>query len=486
MQKHQAESRVQSAEQRFKTVSIEVEEMREVRRDLERQIIVIREECGGGEKKYENEARLRIEDVDMLKKKFGAQVADLSDQVNQLVNKIKQMEQQKTRLQQEVSVLVKDLETSQVNIKEFQSRLIVSERRGDDLAAKLREMTNLFEKADKENKVRANEIVRLANDLDRSKMDNEGLRRDNGKLSDEVRALKMELDALKKRFHELDSENRKLAHDREELARAYKDADSNRNKAEVRVGELENELKKLRGDAERRLMMKDEELVNIKKKLTVEIESLTIRLHEAESRLKNEVEKIKQKMHVTVHELEMSLNNANKSNVQLNDACKVQQTKIMELTAAYDDTSRKLQSSVEQYQVTIKKLQVYEQELSTMKLNLGAATKDRAMMETKIKELTVRITEITNINNNVTMVKTKLENELKSVTADYDDIARELKLADDRANKASGDAAHFESLTREEHAKLVQLDQAKKALETEMRTLTVKMEEIESTAISTS
>ena len=56
------------------------------------------------------------------------------------------------RLQQEVSVLVKDLETSSVTIKEFQSRLTVSERRGDDLAAKLREMTNLFEKADKENK----------------------------------------------------------------------------------------------------------------------------------------------------------------------------------------------------------------------------------------------------------------------------------------------------------------------------------------------
>ena len=109
-----------------------------------------------------------------------------------------------------------------------------------------------------------------------------------------------------------------------------------------------------------------------------------------------------------------------------------------------------------------------EQELSTMKVSFGAATKDRAVMETKIKELTTRITEITNINNNVTMVKTKLENELKSVTADYDDIARELKLADDRANKASGDAAHFESLMREEHARLVQLDQAKKALETEV------------------
>ena len=94
---------------------------------------------------------------------------------------------------------------------------------------------------------------------------------------------------------------------------------------------------------------------------------------------------------------------------------------------------------MEQYQVTIKKLQIVEQELNTMKLNFGAATKDKAVMESKVKELTARVTEITNINNSVTMVKTKLENELKSVSADYDDIARELKLADERANKVGRD-----------------------------------------------
>ena len=38
----------------------------------------------------------------------------------------------------------------------------------------------------------------------------------------------------------------------------------------------------------------------------------------------------------------------------------------------------------------------------------------------------------------------------------------------------------------EENAKLVRADQARKALETEVRTLTVKMEEIESTAVQTS
>ncbi len=484
-QKHQADSRVQSVEQSMKTISIQVEELKEVRRDLERQIIRWKDEAIDWKKRYENEARLRIEDVDALKKKFTVQVADMQDQIDQLVNKLKQMEQVKTRLQQEVSVLVKDMETANVTIKEYQAKLTMSERRGDDLAAKLREMTNLYEKADKENKARHNEIVRLNNDLDRFKMDNEGLRRDNGKLSDEVRALKMELDALKKRFHELDMENRKLAHDREELARAYKDADANRNKAEVRVGELEAELKRLRSDAERRIMAKEEELVVVKKKLTTEIESLTIRLQEAESRLKNEVEKMKQKMAVTITELEMSLDAANKGNAQLQGTCKTQATKIQELSSAYEDVSRKLQQSVEQYQVTIQKLQIVEQELNTMKVNVGNAQRDKMALENKVKETTARITDITNINNQLTSVKTKLESELKSVSADYDDIARELKLADERANKAGSDAQHFESLLREEHTKLVQIDQAKKALETEMRTLTVKMEEIESTAVQT-
>jgi chromosome segregation ATPase len=484
-QKHQAEARVHHVETSMKTVHIELEEMRETRRNLEIQIIKWKEECLDWKKKYENEARLRIEDVDSIKKMYGAQVADLTDKLDQLLQKMKAMEAQKVRLQQEISVLMKDYEMSQSTIKEFHMKLGMSEKRGDDLAAKLREMTNLYERADKENKQRAAEIVRLCNDMDRCKMDNEGLRGANGKLTDEVRALKMELDALKKRFHELDQENRKLAHDREELARAYKDADSNRNKAEVRVGELENELKKLRTDAERVIMIKDEELQSTKKKLMVEIESLTIRLQEAESRLRNEVEKMKQKMVITITELQMSLEAANKGNTQLNNTCKIQQTEIHKLSSMYEEVSRKLQSSVEQYQVTINKLSIVEQELNSMKSNFGASNKERVMIESKMKEMNVRIVEITNINNQLTLVKTKLEKELSSVSADYDDIARELKLADDRANKSSSDAQHFESLLREEHSKLHQVGQAKQALENEMRTLTVRMEEIESTSINT-
>ena len=78
--KHTAESRVHALEQQIKTMTLEVQEQREMRSELERHVIKWKEEGADWKKRYENEARLRIEDVDMLKKKFGAQIADL--QVN--------------------------------------------------------------------------------------------------------------------------------------------------------------------------------------------------------------------------------------------------------------------------------------------------------------------------------------------------------------------------------------------------------------------
>jgi uncharacterized coiled-coil protein SlyX len=79
--------------------------------------------------------------------------------------KLKGVEQQKVKLTQEVQVLIKEVEVSQITIKELNIKLVEREKRSEELAIKLREMTNLFEKADHDNKARAQEIVRLANEL---------------------------------------------------------------------------------------------------------------------------------------------------------------------------------------------------------------------------------------------------------------------------------------------------------------------------------
>merc|ERR1712064_93839 len=319
------------------------------------------------------------------------------------------------------------------------------------------EMTNLYEKADRDSKARANEIVKISNEADRLKMANETLSRDKGVLADEVKSLKTELDALKKRLADMDRDNRKLSHEREELARAYKDADAGKQKALDRVAALEKELSKLKADFDKKFGGAREEFEVAKRKLVEEINVLTRRLADSESKLKVEVEAIKKKMAITITELEMAL-----------------------------DAPNKLAGSVQQYDITVKKLTQIETELKTVTVNYNNTVKVVKDYESKMAALSKQVAELTSANTNITQIKVKIEKDLAAVTRDYNDIARELKLADDRANKAGADAGHFESLLREEQTKLVKLDNAKKALENEVRTLSVKIEEIETNSVATS
>jgi len=481
-----AENKVRTLEQTVKTLNIEIEEYREVKINMEKLIMTLKEESADWKKKYDMEARLRIDDVEALKKKFTAQITDIQDRHDDLLAKLKAMESQKNKLAHEIEIIVKQFESSQVTIKDLNLRCAASDKKIDELAVKLREMTNLYEKADRDSKARAAELVKLGNNMDRCVMENDTLKRDRAKLEDDNKSYKAEVDALKQRLHAAEQENRKLAHDREELARAFKDSDTAKAKAEGRVRELENELKKLKADAESRLNAQGNEAVAMKQKLMAEIESLTKRLMETENRLKVEVEKIKKKMSVTITELEMSLDAANKANNGLQNAGKAQATKIMELTSILEKTNQKLVMATEAADGNAKRLAAADQELHAGKRGMAELANSKKILETKLAEYTAKITEITNINTSLASIKVKLEKDLTQVSASYEDMAKELKLADDRANKAAHDAQHFEGLLREEAAKVQRVDQAKKALETQVKSLTIRMEEIETTAVTSS
>merc|ERR1719464_1415691 len=464
----------------------QLEELRSLKVTLEGSIAKWQAENADWKKKYENENRLRVEETDALKKKMTLEVNALADSCHTLEQKLKAAENAKAKLTGEVNVLIKDFEHSQVVVKEITAKFQNSERSNADLGTKLKEMTNLYEKADRDSKARANEIVKISNEADRLKMANETLNHDKGVLADEVKSLKTELDALKKRMADMDRDNRKLSHEREELARAYKDADAGKLKALDRVAALEKELSKLKAEFDKKFGGAREDFEVAKRKLVEEINLLTRKLAASESKLKVEVEGIKKKMAITITELEMALDASNKANGQLQMTAMGQAEKIMQLTAAYDDIQKKLGGSVQQYDITVKRLTQIEAELKTVTVNYNNSVKVVKDYETKFAAVNKQVAELSNANQGLTQFKTKVEKDLAAVTRDYNDIARELKLADDRANKASADAGHFESLLREEQTKLVKISNAKAALEKQVHSLSVKIEEIETNSVATS
>lgn len=64
------------------------------------------------------------------------------------------------------------------------------------------------------------------------------------------------------------------------------------------------------------------------KQTSIEIEQLNARVAEAETKLKTEVLRIKKKLQVTITELELSLDVANKTNIQLQTTIKKQSLQL--------------------------------------------------------------------------------------------------------------------------------------------------------------
>merc|ERR550532_2196791 len=147
-----ANTKIQGLERTIKTLTVEIEELRSLKVNLEGSIAKWQAENADWKKKYENENRLRVEETDALKKKMTMEVNALTDSCHTLEQKLKAAENAKAKLSSEVNVLIKDFEHSQTVVKEITSKFQNSERSNADLATKLKEMTNLYEKADRDSK----------------------------------------------------------------------------------------------------------------------------------------------------------------------------------------------------------------------------------------------------------------------------------------------------------------------------------------------
>merc|ERR1712055_1255513 len=108
-----AETKITSLERNIKTLMVEIEELRSIKINLEGSIAKWQQENADWKKKYENEARLRVE---------------VTDACHQLEQKLKAAENAKAKLTSEVNVLIKDFEHSQAVVKDITAKFQSSEK----------------------------------------------------------------------------------------------------------------------------------------------------------------------------------------------------------------------------------------------------------------------------------------------------------------------------------------------------------------------
>ncbi|XP_011692085.1 PREDICTED: paramyosin, long form [Wasmannia auropunctata] len=477
------EASLHQVEVELESVRVQLEEESEARLDIERQLVKANGEVSIWRSKYETEANARIEEVEELRRKYSARIQEQEEQIETLLVKINNLEKQKSRLQSEVEVLIIDLEKANGTARELQKRVEHLEKINIELKTRLDETLAMYEQSQRDLRNKQQELQRVNAELDKTRELKDQLARENKKLGDDLSDAKNQLADMNRRLHELELELRRLENEREELAAAYKEAEAGRKIEEQRAQRLSAELSQMRHEFERRIAEKDEEIEAIRKQTSIEIEQLNARVVEAETRLKTEVQRIKKKFHLQITELELSLDVANKNNIDLQKTIKKQALTLTELQAHYDEVQRQLQVTLDQLGISQRRLQSLTAELEEVRGNYESALRAKRTVEQQYEESVSRINELTTINVNIASMKAKLEQELATLAGDYEEVTKELRISDERYQRVQNELKHTVEIVHEEQERIVKIEAIKKSLEIEVKNLSVRLEEVEANAI---
>ncbi|XP_065341829.1 paramyosin, long form [Cloeon dipterum] len=477
------EATLHSVEVELDSIRVQLEEESEARLDLERQLVRASADAQTYKSKYETEVNARAEEVEEIRRKFTIRIQETEEHIETLMTKINALEKQKSRLQSEIEVLIIDLEKANNTARDLQKRVEQLDRISLDLKTKLDETTVAYESTVRDLRNKQTELQRVNHELDKTRDQKEALVRENKKLGDDLSDTKLQLTEVNRRYHELEIEIRRLENEREEITTAYREAEASRKAEEQKALRLLSEFNQFRHDTEKRIAIKDEEIESIRKQTSLEIEQLNSRVIEAETKLKTEVTRIKKKLQIQITELEMSLDVANKSNIELQKTIKKQSLQLTEIQAHYDEVHRQLQVTVDQYGVAQRKLQALTAELEEIRVNYESALRAKRAAEQQYEDATTRISELTTINVNLASTKSKLEQELAVIASDYDEVTKELRVADERYQRVQSELKHVVETLHDEQERVVKIESIKKSLEVEVKNLSIRLEEVETNAL---
>uniref|UniRef100_A0A4Y0BSA0 Myosin tail domain-containing protein n=2 Tax=Anopheles funestus TaxID=62324 RepID=A0A4Y0BSA0_ANOFN len=478
------ESSLHQVETELESIRLQLEEESEARLDLERQLVKANGEAGTFKSKYEAECMARVEEVEEIRRKYTVRITESEEHIESLQARLSKLEKEKSRLTSEIEVLIIDLEKANNGIREYTKRIEILEKTNIEIKTRLEETIALYDASQRDLRQRTADFQRLSHELDKTREQKDQLGRDNNKLQNELHESRSTVTELTRRLHEYEVELRRLENEREELTAAYKEAEAGRKAEEKRAQALAAEYGQFRHDTERRLLEKDEEIETIRKQTSIEIEQLNARVVEAETKLKSEVMRIKKKLQIQITELEMSLDVANHTNIELQKTIKKQSLQLTEMQAHYEEIQRQLQSTVDQYGIAQRRIQSLTGELEEIRVNYDSSLRAKRQVEVSLEDATTRINELSVVNANYASLKAKLETELQTLVADYEEVTRELRVSDERYQKIQVELKHTVELLHEEQERIVKIEAIKKSLEVEVKQLSVRLEEVEVNAVA--
>merc|ERR1711972_941404 len=114
---------------------------------------------------------------------------------------------------------------------------------------------------------------------------------------------------------------------------------------------------------------------------------------------------------------------------------------------------------------------------------LEQADKQRRTAEMELSDTNESLSEATVLNQSIFAAKRKMESEMATLHADFDEMSAEAKLCDDKAAKAMVDAARLADELRSEQDNAMLSEKQRKVLEAQWKEMQNRLDEAETNAL---
>merc|ERR1712025_935257 len=204
---------------------------------------------------------------------------------------------------------------------------------------------------------------------------------------------------------------------------------------------------------------------------------------ETESKGKAEALRMKKKLEADIAELEMCLEHANSTNLETQKSIKKYQTQIRDCQSKLEDEQRSKEVAREQLLVADRKAHAMQNALEEARSLLEQADKQRRTAEMELSDTNESLSEATVLNQSIFAAKRKMESEMATLHADFDEMSAEAKLCDDKAAKAMVDAARLADELRSEQDNAMLSEKQRKVLEAQWKEMQNRLDEAETNAL---
>merc|ERR1711997_724362 len=336
--------------------------------------------------------------------------------------------------------------------------------------------------AQKECRNASSELFKIKAAYEESLNQLEEVRRENKTLSNEIKDIMDQISEGGRNIHEIDKIRKRLTAEKLELQAALEEAEGALEQEENKVLRAQLELTQVRQEIEHRIAEKDEQFLGIKKNMTKGIEGMQAAL-EAEAKGKAEAMRMKKKLESDVGELEIGLEHSNANNLETQKAIKTYQIQIRDAAQKLAEEQRAKELARDGLVAAERKAHSMQNALEEARTLLEQADRNRRSTEAELADVNEALSDTTVSNQAIAAAKRKLESEMQTLQGDYDEMAAEAKLCEEKAAKSMVDAARLADELRLEQDTAQELEKGRKLLEAQSKDMQGRFDEAETNAL---